>query len=376
MPLLSSCQRLERKVLRKGLCTFCGACAGHCPYLTTYRGRIVRRDDCNLTQGRCYTSCPRVDLDLEKLSLSFFNTPYSPEGIGFSREIIFARSTIAAGRPGVQDGGVVTALVDLCLEEGLIDFAVLTDTREKVLPQAKAVRGRNELADCAGSVYGATPVIEMLNRMRAQGNQGKVGVVATPCQALALAKERSDADPHGTGMPKVWPIIGLFCTWALSPDKLAPFIAALTSGERVVRFYIPPPPEQVFIVHTASRRIVIPLDQMRELIMPGCRYCMDMTSEFADISVGAAEGMAGWNTVVVRTAEGVKLLKLARERKILEETPIPRESLVHLEEAALLKRRRALDAIVSRTGSGKRLLYLCDVPQGLASLVREGRRQE
>ncbi len=32
--------------------------------------------------------------------------------------------------------------------------------------------------------------------------------------------------------------------------------------------------------------------------MPACAYCLDMTYEFADISVGSVEGIEGWNLPV------------------------------------------------------------------------------
>jgi coenzyme F420-reducing hydrogenase beta subunit len=38
-----------------------------------------------------------------------------------------------------------------------------------------------------------------------------------------------------------------------------------------------------------------------------------MTAEFSDLSVGAVEGIPGWNTVIVRTAKGQELLEGARK---------------------------------------------------------------
>ena len=92
--------------------------------------------------------------------------------------------------------------------------------------------------------------------------------------------------------------------------------------------------------------------------MPTCTYCLDMTAEFADISVGSVEGIEGWNTVLVRTNAGVKLIELSKAKGKLETGHLPSQILAHLKEAALLKKKRALKEIIKKTGNKKNLLYL------------------
>jgi coenzyme F420 hydrogenase subunit beta len=83
-----------------------------------------------------------------------------------------------------------------------------------------------------------------------------------------------------------------------------------------------------------------------------------MTAEFSDLSVGAVEGIPGWNTVILRTAKGQELLEEAKKAKMIEVSDVPRANLKHLQEAALLKKKRALENIIKRTGSKDNLLYL------------------
>jgi coenzyme F420 hydrogenase subunit beta len=83
-----------------------------------------------------------------------------------------------------------------------------------------------------------------------------------------------------------------------------------------------------------------------------------MTAEFSDLSVGAVEGIPGWNTVIVRTAKGEELLEEAKKARMIEVSEVPRANLKHLEEASLLKKKRALENIVKRTGSKDNLMYL------------------
>jgi coenzyme F420 hydrogenase subunit beta len=59
---------LQEMVLNTGLCTGCGACIDLCPYLRSYRGKTAILFPCTLTQGKCFAFCPKVEVDLDKLS--------------------------------------------------------------------------------------------------------------------------------------------------------------------------------------------------------------------------------------------------------------------------------------------------------------------
>ena len=60
-----------------------------------------------------------------------------------------------------------------------------------------------------------------------------------------------------------------------------------------------------------------------------------MTAEFADVSVGAAEGIEGWNTLIVRSERGQELVEAARKAGVIETDALPDESLNHLKGASL-----------------------------------------
>ena len=60
----------------------------------------------------------------------------------------------------------------------------------------------------------------------------------------------------------------------------------------------------------------------------------------------------------MRTAKGQELLDETKRAKMIEVSDVPRANLRHLQEAALLKKKRALENIVKRTGSKDDLLYL------------------
>jgi coenzyme F420 hydrogenase subunit beta len=328
-----------------------------CPYLVAYRGRIVALDDCDLRQGRCYVFCPRTSLDLDLLSQTVFGVPYAPNELGTVQEIAMARARDEGIRSKAQFGGTVTALASFALDQGLIDSAVLTTSDESILPSGTLAGSTAQVRDCAGSNFVAAPTLAAFNRESEKDAQ-RIGVVAIPCQALALAKMRASPLENRNNIDKLKLVIGLFCTWALRYEELARFLADKVPLGQIVRFDIPPPPANIFQVFTDSGRIDISLDEVRPFIRPTCDVCIDMTAEFADVSVGAAEGAEGWNTLIVRSDAGRELVEAARAKGVIETAPLPEENLAHLKEASLLKKKRGLKKVVETTGSDEDLLYL------------------
>ena len=318
---------------------------------------MVTLDDCNLAQGRCYAFCPRTPVDLNLLSQTVFGTPYPTSELGTVKEVLMARAAADALRSRAQYGGTVSALVAFALQTGLIDTAVLTGSDEGVLPTGRAVRDEAGVLACAGSNFVASPTLETFNR-EAAGDAQRIGVVATPCQTLALAKMRASPLENRSNIDKLKLVVGLFCTWALGYRNFTGFLSERVPLDQIVKVDIPPPPANVFEVYTDSSHVTIPLDQVRAFIRPTCNTCIDMTAEFADVSVGAAEGIAGWNTLIVRSEAGAKLVEAARAAGALEAQPLPDANLAHLKEAALIKKKRGLSNIVEVSGSKDDLLYL------------------
>jgi len=86
------------------------------------------------------------------------------------------------------------------------------------------------------------------------------------------------------------------------------------------------------------------------MVKNSCNECLDMTSEFADVSVGVLEGEPSYNTLIVRTEKGEEVIRRAREKGILILDEMPHDAREHLMEAAMNKKRRALERIHERCG--------------------------
>jgi coenzyme F420 hydrogenase subunit beta len=343
---------LEEKVISQGLCAACGACLSLCPYLRSWKGRVVKLDNCDLEEGRCFAYCPRTEVDLDGVYQRIFGRGYEEIEMGPVRKIMMARARDPQFTKRAQTGGVVSALFDFALKEGMIQSGVLTPRDGDLLPQGKIIKGRREILSCAGSSYVSGPTLEALNRGPWKGKE-RIGIVGLPCQVLALARMKASKLEKRTPIDRVDLVIGLFCTWALDYRPFTAFLKERVNGLPVKKLNITPPPERILEVTAGNKLVRIPVDDIRSFILPSCRVCLDMTAELSDLSVGTVEGKEGWNTVIVRTAIGENLLRRAKKAGIIETRTLPKNNLNHLIEASLLKKRRALDALNEKGGIEK-----------------------
>lgn len=345
-------EALEEKVLGRDLCAACGACLSLCPYLRSFKGRVIKLDDCNLEEGRCFAYCPRTEVNLDEVYQKLFGKKYEEIELGPVRKIMMARAKESIWAKKAQTGGVVSALIDFALRESVIQAAVLTPRDGDLLPQGKIIKGRKEILRCAGSSYVSGPTLEALNKGPWKGEE-RIGVVGLPCQVLALARMKASTLEKKTPIDRVDLVVGLFCTWALDYKPFIAFLNKRVGNRPIKKLNITPPPERILEVTAGGELYRIPVDDIRPFIRPSCRVCLDMTAELSDISVGTVEGKEGWNTMIVRTAKGNDLLTRAKKAGVLEIRPLAKNSLSHLKEASLLKKRRALDALHEKGGEEK-----------------------
>jgi len=335
---------LQKEVFNKGLCSACGACANLCPYIEMAGGRAVMIDSCGLSEGKCYDFCPRTYIDVPTLDEKVFGVYRSDLAIGSSVAVMKAKARDNEIKSIAQYGGVASALTAFALETGEIDTAVLTKSKDRISSKPTIAKSRKDVLECAGTKYVVCPTVTEVVEAIRQGAR-KIGVVGTPCQVTAIRKMH--ASKFEIEADKIGLVIGLFCTWALSPQAYD-YLMELAGSRNVVRLDVPPPPANIFVIETEEERVEAPLDEIRKFIMPSCNVCFDMTNEFADISVGTVEGDEDWNTVIVRTGLGEKFFQRAKEAGIIETVPLEKERFDHLCEASLNRKRRALKEMESR----------------------------
>jgi coenzyme F420 hydrogenase subunit beta len=334
-------EELKQYVLDARLCTGCGACIDLCPYYRSHRGKTAVLFPCVVDEGRCFAYCPKVEVDLDMVSRHLFGKPYDADPLGSYQSISAARAGDRLKHVAPQAGGVVSALMYFALEKGYVNGAVLTD-RRGLLPVPRFVATPEDVLACSTSKYTAAPTLSMVNQAVKDGHRN-LGFVGTPCQILAAALMRLNPlraddfiDPFGL-------VVGLFCTWAIDFRLFEPFVAGRIEIDRIRKIDIPPPPSEVMeIFGDTGTKLEIPLDEVRGLVPNGCSYCIDMTSEFSDLSVGVMEGHPDMNTLIVRTDRGRRIVEEAVAEGFLALSALPEESLEHLIWAAGNKKKRGL----------------------------------
>ena len=357
-------KELREKILDAGLCTDCGACVNLCPYAASYRDHTIFIDPCDREEGRCYAFCPRTPTDLQALRESLFDRgDFSPE-LGPLKGFYMTRAADLQVRNSAQHGGTVTALISLALGEGMIDAAVIAEDPGNFLPEGVAAQDALSVQRRGKSKFVVSPNVAAFHKIAKAGPE-KIGVVATPCQALALAKMRAAPFPaKDSNIGKLKLVIGLFCGWALSWRELRSLLRRKLGEDSIRGLDIPPSKHHSMEVHTGKGIIEISLDEVMPAVRKACHYCFDMTAEFSDISVGSArcpegwEVARGWNQVIVRTRTGHELLELARSRRVLEFRDMPEGNLARLKRASMNKKRAAVKNLADKSGNPKDLLYL------------------
>ncbi len=340
-------KELEETVINTGLCTGCGACVNICPYQATYRDKTITLHSCDLSRGRCYDFCPQTPVDREALQRQLADgTDVTPE-LGAAGGLFITRAADEGIRRGAQHGGTVTALIILAFQEGLIDAAVLAGEGEDLLPRGITVHDPEAAAAMGKSRFVVSPTLAEFNRA-VHTDCRRIGVVATPCQALALAKMRTQSVMvRDSGIEKLQLVVGLFCGWALSWRNLTTLVKGKTDLSRIIGMDIPPSRYHTLEVYTSNGTVPVSLDEVNPCVRESCHSCGDMTAEFSDISVGSArlpegwEEARGWNQLIVRTRRGGELLEIARRRGVLEFREIPAGNWEKLKAASLAKKRVA-----------------------------------
>ena len=228
----------------------------------------------------------------------------------------------------------------LALEKEVIDAAIVTTTQSLDGYAGGIIATTGEgVRSCAGSKFVGAHTLEVLGQAL-RGGFKKIGVVALPCQVRALRKMQLYDIRKQNINKRVRFVLGLFCNWSFSAQEFLSFLSSRVGEKEITRFDVPPPPANELVIESKGGKTAIPLNELRPFIQSACGNCPDLTSEFADLSVGMLEGRPGWNTLVIRNEIGSDLVDTAQELGIIEIEPFPSENLAHLQKASINKRER------------------------------------
>ena len=343
--IFGSAELLE-DVHKRELCIGCGACVDLCPYFKNYKGKTSQLFPCTLEQGRCFSYCPKAEVDLNELTHKIWCVDYDGSPLGYHRKVLASRAGRQMEKSAFQAGGTVTSLMAFALKNRLIDAAALTD-RDGLTPISRLITDWKKVADCAASKFMASPTLSALNTGVREG-YNRLGVVGTPCQMTAVAQMRSNPLEKEEHNVPVALSVGLFCNWSVDTRQLIDLLAQRLKISEIRGMDIPPPPAGIMTIETDNGRVEISLSEIKPLIPHTCYICPDMTAEFADISAGMFENRPGWNTLIVRSEAGDEIVQQASKEGFIETENFPEENLKHLSKAAAEKKERSLRTLIRR----------------------------
>ena len=335
---------LNKIIIRRGLCTFCGACEAACPvHAIRIRDHTIRFDDCSHFLDFCpicYDICPHTEPLLLEVLKFVSDAPKMREALGYYRDVFFAQSVNSDLREASHGGGVVTTLLIEGLKNGLIDSAIISEAEPysplKLTPQISLVP--DDVLSAVDSKFSPSSVAKAFGNAVRNYGKVKIAFVGVPHQILAIRK--LEAWEHKI-MSSLQVTIGLFCLWIFSLDNLLNYLSKKLEVDpcEIVKIDL----TETYKVYTDTNVFEIPISEVTPYILNKCRTCMDFTSELADISIGGATPLKGWSAVIIRTKKGEEFFKNAIDSGSLKVMGIndAKEAFTHLIAMSMGKKRIA-----------------------------------
>ena len=328
-----SFQDLIREVHEKGICGLCGGCVSFCSAAklkaiemqVNAPPKYINEEVC-LKCGICYLICPQIDVLNEELNARYnYKSP-----IGQIENVYSTRAINPEIRRVATDGGVVTALLQVMLEENLIDGALVGKSIGSFQRVPFLARTKEDLLAAAGTHFdmiGQVPELSIYNsfipivpelRKVIDIDLQKIAIVSVPCQVHSIRKmqELKIIPAH-----IVKYVLGLFC-WenfnfdAKGRQKMEQeFRFSFNDIEKInIK-------EDLAIKVKGRESIHIDLNSMERFMRPACSACNDFSNVYSDISFGGLGSPEGFTTVLIRNERGKDLYNLALKRGVIQSPP-------------------------------------------------------
>ncbi|NVM45344.1 MAG: Coenzyme F420 hydrogenase/dehydrogenase, beta subunit C-terminal domain [Candidatus Lokiarchaeota archaeon] len=295
-------------VFNAGVCCQCGWCSSICPVnaiQVTADNLEVDNDTC-MKCGLCFSVCPRsFSIDQAYKSIKKLDKSLTwSDKIGAYVNAYTATTTKDEIKKVRQDGGIVTSILEYLLKNKLVDAIVAVQHSKDIWrPEPVIVDDIKDLYKTAGTKYANSPSLTIIgDAMKYE----KIVFVGVPCMMKAIEKGAL----YPSGLPFFNNIkykIGLFCMESfpyseiikLTKDKFEKEIDQLTKMNI---------DKGKFIINLKSgEELAVDLKEVQSYARDNCHYCEDLTSDYADISVGSIGSQAGFSSVITRSKEGDKL---------------------------------------------------------------------
>lgn len=301
------------------VCCQCGWCSSVCPVnaINVTADLLEIDEEKCMKCGLCFSVCPRTfSIDQVYKTIKQLDKKLNwSDKIGAYVNAYSGATTKEAIKKVKQDGGVVTSLLDYLLENNLVD-AIIAVQHSKDLwrPEPIIVDKVKDLYKTGGTKYANAATLSII---QAAKKYERIAVVGVPCMMKAI--EKGILFPSGLPFFKnIKFTIGLFCMESfpydgvvqLTKEKFDKNINDLTkmnidSGK--------------FIINLKSgEELSVDLKEVKSYARNNCHYCEDLTSDYADISVGSIGSQGGWSSVITRSKQGDEIYQDAIKAGLIE----------------------------------------------------------
>jgi len=321
---------LIQEVQKPGFCHRCGGCVTFCTAINygaleiddDGKPRYSEPEKC-IECGLCYSVCPEITaLEEEVKRITNWSAP-----TGRILDTTVARTTNKNVHDKATDGGVVTSLLMHLIDRGKIDGAITTKQVGPFQRKPFLCVSKEEIIDSAGfffdTVHGMKNFSEQyitnssVHEFPSIMKKGlhRVAFVGTPCQINAIRRMQALGIVPSDDIVLC---LGLFCSGNfVFNDKAKKKISDIAGfkWDDVKKINIK---EDIIINLKNGTKKKVPLEMFDSFKRYACNYCMDYSSEFADISFGGIGADEGWTTVLTRTPLGRAIISDAKSSKVIE----------------------------------------------------------
>jgi coenzyme F420 hydrogenase subunit beta len=263
-----------------------------------------------------------------------------------ARERFTAR--VRSSIPGVQDGGVVSALLIELLESGEIDGALVAkpSEREPWKGVAHLAQTREDVIACAGSFYNQTLALGHLDLKKYDlPAKPRIALVGTPCEVQGLRAMQQR--PFYWGASKVDAVVltvALLCTKSFDYEGL--MLREIQANRGISLQDI----DKIDIIRgklylyddDGATLLEEPIRDFHGAALKGCDECADFLGVAADISVGSVGSEDGYSSVIIWTDAGCAAFQHVAPRLEIRELDRPQaiEKLDALDKSVAFKNLR------------------------------------
>jgi len=352
---------LKREVVDQDLCTHCGTCVGICPagcleIKNSEKGPIPHLVGKCETCSLCVEICPGKYVDFGELNKSIFRKEADPY-LGFYEKIFVGHARDKTIRISGSSGGVVTQILISMLKKELITKAIVLgfSKEEPWKTEAKIVSMPEEIVSTSQSKYVIYPLNAVLKEIK--DKKDKYAIVALPCQVHALRKLQHSHLKDSFQSIKF--IIGLYCGNNLFFSATLALLKKLgvydfsqikkisyREGTWPGRFEV--------VLENGEKRGIskVGFNYLTFLYTPKrCLYCIDLTNEFADVSVGDAWGYPDSSVIICRNRELLEFIIEMYEQGDIEIKEISSQEAILMHSHGLDNKKKGAWARIKIVGS-------------------------